>query len=242
MSGHRLTETTVFHLGGPCRHPPEDYTHLSTCSRSVVDLPFGKRNITLHRSVADGSLEPRSAFHCIEIFNYFHRERACTAFESVPGSRIQRSAANSWKSIAWFVEMHASPSVANREPLRKEEFCEKGSGVRSEKRVEDVRVSLRAKVASRCRRSASPRTGCGCDCRNRLATHARLPRCLHESSCRLPWMLRKRQGTPTKVGLLVAAAAVHDDNNKRCSLPSGSNVILSLSLFLSSLDRCPSPF
>lgn len=176
MSGHRLTETTVFHLGGPCRHPPEDYTHLSTYSRSVADLPFGKRNITLHPSVADGSLEPRSAFHCIEIFNYFHRERACTAFESVPGSR---SAANSWKSIAWFVEMHASPSVANREPPRKEEFCEKGSGVRSEKRVEDVRVSLGAKVASRCRRSASPRTGCGCDCRNRLATHARLPRCLY---------------------------------------------------------------
>lgn len=155
--------------------------------------------------------------------------------EDVPGSGNQQSEANSWKSIAWFVEMHASPCVANRVPLRKEEFCEKGSGVRSEKRVEDVRVSLRAKVASRCRRSASPRTGCACGCRNRLATHARLPRCLHESSCRLLWMLRKRQGTPTKVGLLVAAG-VHDDNNKRCSLPSGSNIILSLSLFFSLLS------
>lgn len=53
-------------------------------------------------------------------------------------------------------------------------------------------------------------------------------------------MLRKRQGTPTKVGLLVAAG-VHDDNNKRCSLPSGSNIILSFSLSFSLFSR-PLPF
>lgn len=149
MSGHRLTETTVLHLGGPCRHPPEDYTHLSTCSRSVADLPFGKRNITLHPSVADGSLEPRSAFHCIEIFNYFHRECACKAktFLEVETSKVRRILGSLSRGSSKCTQVPLSRTAsrrAKRNSARKEVACGRRKGSKMSGSAFEPRLPLGA--------------------------------------------------------------------------------------------------